>query len=108
MRRLSNLKMLSRDEIVHLAELARIRLTEEEIERFGRELPSVLSFIEKLKEVKTEEIDPVIGGTFLSNVMREDAPFPPLGEAKALRGSFIKKDERGNLVVPKIFNHESR
>lgn len=98
--------MLSRDEIIHLAELARIRLTEEEIERFGRELPSVLLFIEKLKEVKTEEIDPVIGGTFLHNVMREDAPFAPLGDPKALRGSFIKKDERGNLIVPKIFDRD--
>lgn len=99
--------MLSRDEIIHLAELARIRLTEEEIERFGKELPAVISFVEKLKEVEVGEIEPVTGGTLLHNVLRADEPFEPLGDPVELRSHFLKKDERGNLIVPKIFNHDA-
>jgi len=63
---------ITRDEIKHIAELARLKLSEEEIKKLGGELSSILEYIEMLKEVKTEgaEITAQVSG--LKNVTRED------------------------------------
>ena len=65
-------KKISLEEVEHIAELARIELTEEEKKEFSDELSDVLGYIEKLQEVDTKNIEPVSQVTGLVNVVRED------------------------------------
>lgn len=65
-------KKISLKEVEHIAELARIELTEEEKKRFSDELSDVLGYVEQLQEVDTKNIEPVSQVTCLVNVVRED------------------------------------
>ena len=94
---------ISEKDIRHLAELARIHLTDEEILQFKKELPSILDFVATLQSADTGESEAVIGGTNAVNVAREDAAsIPALGDPLELKTAFLKSDERGGLIVPKI------
>ena len=63
---------ISHKDVEHIAELARIELTAEEKKMFETELSGVLSFVETLNELDTNNVEPVTGGTLLQNVMRDD------------------------------------
>lgn len=63
---------LSKEEVEHIALLARLGLTEEEVKKYGEQLSSILDYVEQLKEVNTEGIEPTAQVTGLENVMRED------------------------------------
>ncbi len=65
-------KKISLKEVEHIAELARIELTEEEKKKFSDELSDVLSYVEQLQEVDTKNVKPVSQVTGLVNVVRED------------------------------------
>ena len=65
-------KKISLKEVEHIAELARIELTEEEKKKFSDELSDVLSYVEQLQEVDTKNVEPVSQVTGLVNVVRED------------------------------------
>ena len=67
-------KVLSKEEIEHIAMLARLALTEEEKELFGMQLSSILDYMDKLNELDTKHIEPTSHVISLSNVMREDIP----------------------------------
>ena len=56
----------------HIGKLARLRLTEQEVEKFAPELSSILQYIDKLAEVNTDDVEPTSQVTGLSNVFRED------------------------------------
>lgn len=74
--------IISREEVAHVAELAKLGLTEEELEGFTRQLSSILEYAQMLQEVDTEAISPTAQVIALENVMREDQPrpsFPPEG-----------------------------
>jgi len=64
--------MISREEVEHIAKLARLGLTTEEIERFRTQLSSVLEYMGKLKEVDTDGIEPMNHPILVENVMRQD------------------------------------
>jgi aspartyl-tRNA(Asn)/glutamyl-tRNA(Gln) amidotransferase subunit C len=64
--------MITRKEVKHIAKLARLGLTEKEIEKFQKELSKILDYIEKLKEVDISEIEPTGHSIEINNVMRED------------------------------------
>jgi aspartyl-tRNA(Asn)/glutamyl-tRNA(Gln) amidotransferase subunit C len=63
---------LSRDDVLKLARLSRLKLSDEEIERFRGELSSILEYVEKLDEVDTSGLEPTSQVTGLVNVMRKD------------------------------------
>jgi aspartyl-tRNA(Asn)/glutamyl-tRNA(Gln) amidotransferase subunit C len=63
---------LSKQQVEHVAKLARLGLTEKEKEKFRKELSAILDFVEKLKEVDTAKIEPIAHITGLENAMRED------------------------------------
>jgi len=65
-------KKISLKEVEHIAELARIKLTKEEREKFSDELSDVLGYVEQLREVDTKNIEPVSQVTGLVNIVRED------------------------------------
>jgi len=65
-------KKISLEEVEHIAELARIKLTKKEKEELSEELSDILGCIEQLQEVDTNDIEPVSQVTGLINVLKED------------------------------------
>ena len=66
----------TREQIDYVAHLARIELTEEERERFGSQLASVLAYVEKLNELDTSDVPPTAHVMGLTNVFRDDVERP--------------------------------
>jgi len=64
--------MISKEQTKHIAKLARIELNKKEIEKYQGELSKILDYIEKLKEVNVEGIQPMSHPVEIKNVMRED------------------------------------
>jgi aspartyl-tRNA(Asn)/glutamyl-tRNA(Gln) amidotransferase subunit C len=63
---------LSRDDVLKLAQLSRLKLTDEEIEKFREELSSILEYVEKLDSIDVSDLEPTYQVTGLKNVMRKD------------------------------------
>ncbi|MFA6550075.1 MAG: Asp-tRNA(Asn)/Glu-tRNA(Gln) amidotransferase subunit GatC [Candidatus Gracilibacteria bacterium] len=64
--------MLSEEEVKHIAKLARIRLTDEEIKKFSTQLTDILEYVKILEEVDTKDVEPTSQVTGLKDVTRED------------------------------------
>jgi aspartyl-tRNA(Asn)/glutamyl-tRNA(Gln) amidotransferase subunit C len=75
---------LTRDDVAHVAMLARLGLSDEEMERYGHQLDAILAAISKLNEVDTSNVAETaqVGG--LVNVWREDVARPSIGTERAL------------------------
>lgn len=87
---------ISKKEVMHIARLARIELTEEEISKFEKELSEILTFVEELNEVDAKGVKPMTGGTSFANMMRQDATLDDNLEGKQaniLRAAPITKNE---------------
>ncbi len=63
---------LSKDQIQHIAKLARLDLTKDELKKYGDQLSSVLNYVDQLKEVDVADVEPTAQVTGLDNVWRED------------------------------------
>lgn len=63
---------LSRDDVLKLAALSRLKLTDEEVERFGEELSEILGYVEVLDKADTAGLEPTYQVTGLKNVSRKD------------------------------------
>lgn len=63
---------LTTDQVRHIAKLARLRLTDEEVEKFTTDLTGIFQTIDKLKEVDTNGVEPTAQVTGLTNSFRED------------------------------------
>jgi aspartyl-tRNA(Asn)/glutamyl-tRNA(Gln) amidotransferase subunit C len=68
--------VIDRDQVLHVARLARLRLDESEIERMARELSSVLDHIEKISELDLDGVPPTSHVIDVENVLRADEPRP--------------------------------
>ena len=68
--------MIDRDQVLHVARLARLKLTDEEVERMSVELSAVLDHIEKISELDLEGVEPTSHVVPVENVLREDEPRP--------------------------------
>jgi len=80
--------MLSRDQVLHVARLARLELTSEEVERFGGELSKVLDHIELIAELgDLEDVPPTSHVIDVENALRADEPRPSLPVEKALENA---------------------
>jgi aspartyl-tRNA(Asn)/glutamyl-tRNA(Gln) amidotransferase subunit C len=91
---------ISKEEIEHIASLARLYLSEEEKELFGSQLSSILDYMEKLNELDTKDIEPTSHVLPLSNVMRDDIPQPSIPREDALMNAPDRTDKF--YRVPKI------
>jgi len=77
--------MIDREQVLHVARLARLRLSDEEVERFQRELSTILDHIETINEIEgLDEVEPTSHVVEIENVLREDEPRPSLPREKAL------------------------
>jgi aspartyl-tRNA(Asn)/glutamyl-tRNA(Gln) amidotransferase subunit C len=70
--------VIDRDQVLHVAKLARLRLTDEEVERMAAELSNVLDHIEKIRELDLEGVPPTSHVVDVTSVMRPDVPTPCL------------------------------
>ena len=76
--------MIDREQVLHVARLARLRLGEEEVERMTGELASILDHIEKIGELELDDVAPTSHVLELENVLRADEPRPSLPRERAL------------------------
>jgi aspartyl-tRNA(Asn)/glutamyl-tRNA(Gln) amidotransferase subunit C len=76
--------MLDRDQVLHVARLARLELTEPEVQRMAAELSHVLDHIEKIAELDLEGVAPTSHVVDVVNVLRPDEPQPCLPREVAL------------------------
>jgi aspartyl-tRNA(Asn)/glutamyl-tRNA(Gln) amidotransferase subunit C len=76
--------MIDREQVLHVARLARLRLTEDEIERMTGDLSSILDHIEKIGELDLAGVEPTSHVVELENVLRPDEPTPSLPREAAL------------------------
>lgn len=81
--------MLNKEKLKHLKELARIELTEEELEQYARELNQILEYVSSLEKLDLKNVQPMTGGTVLQAPLREDKPSRPLEEKKQIRDKII-------------------
>jgi aspartyl-tRNA(Asn)/glutamyl-tRNA(Gln) amidotransferase subunit C len=91
---------ISREEVEHVARLARLALSEEEKARMGEELSSILAYIDQLRELDTSDVEPTSHAIPMVNVMREDEVRPSYPVDAMLQNA---PEREGDLVrVPKI------
>ena len=90
--------MIDRDQVLHVARLARLRLTDEELERMPAELSKILDHVEKMDELELEGVEPTSHVVDVTNVLREDLPRPSLPRERALAGAPDIAD--GGFQVP--------
>ena len=92
--------MLSREEVQHVARLARLHLSDEELERMRAQLDAILAYVDKLRELDVEGVEPTSHAVPLVNVMRDDAVTPCLSQDAALANA---PDRVGEFFrVPRI------
>ncbi|GIV82668.1 MAG: aspartyl/glutamyl-tRNA(Asn/Gln) amidotransferase subunit C [Anaerolineae bacterium] len=75
---------LTIDDVRHVADLARLHLTDEEVRLYAQQLSAILDYAERLQEVDTSDVPPTPYVLPLQNVMAEDAPQPSLPNEVAL------------------------
>ncbi|SET75279.1 aspartyl-tRNA(Asn)/glutamyl-tRNA(Gln) amidotransferase subunit C [Salinibacillus kushneri] len=91
---------ISKEQVKHVANLARLAITEEEAEKLTDELGSIIKFAEQLNELDTENVEPTTHVLDLKNVMRKDEPKQWLTQEEALKNAPEKQD--GQFHVPSI------
>jgi aspartyl/glutamyl-tRNA(Asn/Gln) amidotransferase, C subunit len=92
------------DEVARLAGLARIRLSEGEIERMAGELDVIASAVAKVSEVATPDVPATSHPIALTNVMRADVVVPTLDRDEVLASAPASED--GKFLVPQILGEE--
>lgn len=91
---------IGHDRVRHVALLSRLELSDEEIQRFSRELTGILQHINKLGELDLEGVEPTSHAIPVSDVFREDEPRTSLDTADALSNA---PDQEDNCFkVPQI------
>jgi len=91
---------ITRKEVEYVSHLARLRLSEEEAEKFTSQLDQILSYFEKLQELDTSQVEPTSHPIPIVNAFREDEVKPSLDIEDVLANA---PEKEGNFFkVPKI------
>ena len=90
--------MLDREQVLHVAKLARLRLNDDEVDRMAAELSKILEHVERMNRLDLDGVEPTSHVVELQNVLREDEPRPCLPREKALQGAPDVAD--GGFRVP--------
>jgi aspartyl-tRNA(Asn)/glutamyl-tRNA(Gln) amidotransferase subunit C len=83
---------ISREDVLHVADLARLHLSDEEVDRMQSQLSNILEAIETLRDVDTSHVGPTASVIQLENVMREDVARPGLSRDAALANAPLRDD----------------
>jgi aspartyl-tRNA(Asn)/glutamyl-tRNA(Gln) amidotransferase subunit C len=98
--RFSGLSSISRDDVAHLARLARLAVTDEELDRFAGQLDQVLAAVARVGEAAVSDVPPMTHAVPLTNVLRPDVVTPSLARDVVLAGAPAAEDDR--FRVPRI------
>ncbi len=91
---------LTREQVLHIARLARVGLSERDVEHFSGQLSQILDYFERLRQVDTEGVPPTAHTLPLHNVMREDdRPQPPLEKESVLANAPVREGEHFRVRV---------
>jgi aspartyl-tRNA(Asn)/glutamyl-tRNA(Gln) amidotransferase subunit C len=91
---------ITRQEVEHVARLARLELTEQEADTFTGQLDAILSYVDKLKELNTDGIIPTAHAVPMENAFREDLVQPSIGVDNALANAPARAESF--FRVPKV------
>ncbi|REF35261.1 Asp-tRNA(Asn)/Glu-tRNA(Gln) amidotransferase subunit GatC [Thermasporomyces composti] len=102
---------ISRDEVAHLARLARIDLTDDELDHLAPQLDVILQAVAQVREVAAEDVPPMSHPVPVTNVLRPDEVRPGLSAEEALAGAPVvdgePATEDGRFRVPRILGEEA-
>jgi len=90
--------MIDREQVLHVARLARLRLSDEEVETMAGELSSILGHIERISELDLDGVQPTTHVVEVENALREDEPRPSLPRDVILDQAPATQD--GGFLVP--------
>ena len=90
--------MLDREQVLHVAKLARLELSEADVERMASELSKVLDHVDRIRELDLDGVPPTSHAVDVAGVMRADEPVPGLTNAQALAAAPEPVD--GGFGVP--------
>lgn len=91
---------ISKKETEHVAKLARLKFTDEELDKFSMQLGKILEYVNKLNELDTENVEPTAHIVPINNVFRDDEVKPSMDRDKVLMNAPYK--ENGCFKVPKV------
>jgi aspartyl-tRNA(Asn)/glutamyl-tRNA(Gln) amidotransferase subunit C len=92
--------MITRDAVAHVARLARIELSDADLDAVVPRLQQIVAYVEKLDGLDLSAVPPTAHVLPLRNVMREDAAAPSLDRAKALQSAPAARD--GSFEIPAV------
>src|SRR5438309_6300966 len=95
---------ITRADVAHLARLARIAMTEDELDHLAGQLDVILGAVARVQEVAATDVPPTSHALPLTNVYRPDEPVPSLGAEAALAAAPAAEDDR--FRVPRILDEE--
>ena len=95
---------VTREEVEHIAHLARLQITEEETADMQETLESILNFATQIETADTSDVEPTYHVLDLQNVLREDIAIEGIPQELALKNA--KDTENGQFKVPAIMNEE--
>jgi aspartyl-tRNA(Asn)/glutamyl-tRNA(Gln) amidotransferase subunit C len=95
----------TRADVAHLARLARLALTDAELDHFGAQLDGILAAVSRISDLDTSDVPPTSHALDLTNVERDDVVRPGLTQEQALAGAPAAED--GRFRVPRILGEEA-
>jgi aspartyl-tRNA(Asn)/glutamyl-tRNA(Gln) amidotransferase subunit C len=95
---------ISRDDVAHLARLARLDLDDHELVHYAEQLDVILTAVQRVSEVAADDVEPMSHPVAIDNVFRPDQRTPGLTAEQALSGAPAVEDER--FRVPRILDEE--
>ncbi|NIK11662.1 Asp-tRNA(Asn)/Glu-tRNA(Gln) amidotransferase subunit GatC [Alkalibacillus almallahensis] len=93
---------ISKDQVKHVADLARLAISEKEAEKYSEQLSAIIDFSEQLNELDTTNVEPTTHVLDMKNVMRADEPKDWISKEDALKNAPDQKD--GQFRVPSILD----
>lgn len=94
------MSQISLDEVKHVANLARLAITEAEADKLTKQLDAIITFAEQLNELDTENVEPTSHVLDIKNILREDVPEQGLPREEVLKNAPEVMD--GQFKVPPI------
>ena len=93
---------ISREEIIHIAKLAMLNLSEQEIDNYTKDMQEILGYAEMINNLDTSNIDETIAATEQKNVFRKDEVIQPQAIEELLKNA--PSQDEGMFRIPKVIN----
>lgn len=91
---------INRDEVIHVADLARLEVDEALIDKFAEQLGTILEYVDTLKSVQTKGVSPTSHAISMTNAFRKDDEIQGFDRDSILSNAPEKSD--GDFIVPKV------